>query len=51
MRGTQRCTAIDAIVFDTNDGLKLADKKFISSVKKHHNEPMIGYLHMHSAIK
>ena len=26
MRGTQRCTAIDAIVFDTNDGLKLMDK-------------------------
>ena len=26
MRGTQRCTAIDALVFDTNDGLKLMDK-------------------------
>ena len=47
MHETQRCIAIDVVVFDRNDGLNLMDKAIqFRYNKNHHNEPMIGLFYI-----
>ena len=51
MHETERCIAIDVVVFDRNDGLDLMDKTIqFRYNKKYYNEPMIGHFYIYHAI-